>query len=195
MGENVKSLWTGTSCIGSIPGRIYNIPVVQCAKDQFIEEVKTQILECQSLDTFIREANSGRSLKDFKITKIEVWHEWHFSSNRIKPVQPKWVTTMTTQAFLPNQETSISNLLLAGAHTKTEADVWSIEGAVESGRRAAKTIDSRVHVLSQYNPLWLRVISAIDDVCFILGAPHILDILPFAILIAILAAILQAGKN
>ncbi len=32
----------------------------------------------------------------------------------------------------------IANLFLAGAHTQTQAHVWSIEGAVESGRRSAK---------------------------------------------------------
>lgn len=46
-----------------------------------------------------------------------------------------------TQPYLPNQKTPVPNLLLAGAHTKTDADIWSIEAAVESGRRAAKVID------------------------------------------------------
>ncbi|MCB1103277.1 MAG: FAD-dependent oxidoreductase [Cephaloticoccus sp.] len=42
---------------------------------------------------------------------------------------------------LPRQATPVPNLFLAGAHTRTEADVWSIEGAVESGRRAAQVVD------------------------------------------------------
>jgi hypothetical protein len=63
---------------------------------------------------------------------------------------PKWVTTTNTQPYLPGQVTPIPNLFVAGAHTKTEVDVWSIEGAVESGRRAARAIDPAVEVISQY---------------------------------------------
>jgi hypothetical protein len=55
-------------------------------------------------------------------------------------------------------------------------DVWSIEGAVESGRRAAQAIDPSVKILPQFKPLWLRVISWIDDVCYAAGAPHVLDL-------------------
>ena len=73
--------------------------------------------------------------------------------------------------------TSIPNLFLAGAHTRTAADVWSIEAAVESGRRAAQAIHPGVKVIPQYKPLWLRAISSIDDVCFGLGGPHVLDLL------------------
>ena len=177
LGGNVKSLWTGTSCAGTVPGRIHQLPVIRCTKEQFIEEVKAQIFSCQSLDAMIKEANGGRGLADFAISKIEVWHEWHFSPEGIIPLQPKWVTTTHTQAYLPDQVTSIPNLFLAGAHTRTAADVWSIEGAVESGRRAAQAIDPRVKVLPQYKPLWLRILSAIDDGCFAVGLPHVLDLL------------------
>lgn len=177
LGGGVKSLWTGTSCVGTVPGRLFNTPVNRCTKEQFIEEVKAQILSCESLDQLIREANDGRSLADLGIDKIEVWHEWRFSPAGIEPLQPKWVTTTHTQPHLPDQATSISNLFLAGAHTRTAADVWSIEAAVESGRRAAQAIDPRITVIPQYKPLWLRVISKIDDRCFSVGAPHFLDLL------------------
>lgn len=189
LGGKVKSLWTGTSCVGTVPGRIFKTPVVRCTKEQFIEEVKAQILSCQSLDRLIREANGGRSLADFGIDKIEVWHEWRFSPAGIEPLQPKWVTTTHTQPHLPGQATSIPNLFLAGAHTRTAADVWSIEAAVESGRRAAQAIDPRVNVIPQYKPLWLRVISAIDDVCFRIGAPHFLDLLLGGVLALTAAAL------
>ena len=91
--------------------------------------------------------------------------------------------------YLPDQVTSIPNLLLAGAHTRTAADVWSIEGAVESGRRAAQAIDPRVKVLPQYKPLWLRILSAIDDGFFAVGLPHVLDLLLGGFLLAAAAGL------
>ena len=175
LGENIKSLWTGTSCISSVPGRIYHKPVNNCTKEEFIEEVKAQILSCGALDELIKEANHGKGLKDFAMMKVEVWHEWEFSKEGLKPLQPKWVTTTNTQAYIPAQRTSVANLFLAGAHTQTQAQVWSIEGAVESGRRAAKAIDDRVEVLSQYRPLWIKSFSRIDDSLYAIKAPQIID--------------------
>lgn len=186
LGYNIKSLWTGTSCISSIPGRIYHKPVDNCTKEEFIEEIKTQILDCGALNDLIKEANNGKALKEFPIHKIEVWHEWEFSEEGIKSFQPKWVTTTNTQPYLPTQKTSILNLFLAGAHTKTQAQVWSIEGAVESGRRAAKAIDDRVVVLDQYQPFWIRFLSKIDDALFIIKAPQIIDAFFIVIIVALL---------
>ncbi|MFA7061281.1 MAG: FAD-dependent oxidoreductase [Pedobacter sp.] len=175
LGQNIKSLWTGTSCISSVPGRIYHKPVNTCTKEEFIEEVKAQIFSCGALNDLIKEANNGRGLKEFPLIKIEVWREWEFSSAGIKPLQPKWVNTTNTQAYLPAQKTPVSNLFLAGAHTQTQAQVWSIEGAVESGRRAAKAIDDRVEVLDQYRPLWIKILSGIDDILYTIKAPHLID--------------------
>jgi len=183
LGQNVKSLWTGTSCIGSVPGRIYRQPVNTCTKEEFIEEVKAQILSCGALNELIKEANNGKELKEFPIIKIEVWHEWSFSRSGIKPVQPKWVNTSNTQPYLPNQKTPAANLFLAGAHTKTQAQVWSIEGAVESGRRAAKGIDTRVDVIGQYCPVWIKILAALDDALYALKGPQIIDLILLSMII------------
>lgn len=150
--------------------------------------MKAQVLACGSLDALVREANGGRALRDFDINRIEVWHEWHFSPEGPNPEQPKWVTTTNTQPHVPDQRTAVSNLFLAGAHTRTTMDLWSIEAAVESGRLAARAIDPRVRVLSQYQPPWLRAISRLDDACYRLGLPHALDLLLATTVLAALIA-------
>jgi hypothetical protein len=109
---------------------------------------------------------------------MEVWHEWTFSPEGIVPRRRKWVTSTTTQCHRPTQTTPCANLLLAGAHTRTAADIWSIEGAVESGRRAARCIDRRVTVLPQYRPLVQRVLALIDDAFYRRGWPHVLSVTP-----------------
>jgi uncharacterized protein with NAD-binding domain and iron-sulfur cluster len=187
LGRNVESLWTGTSCISTVPGRIHHKPVHSCTKEEFIEEVKAQIFSCGALDALIREANEGRGLQEFPLLKIEVWHEWQFSSSGIKALQPKWVTSTSTQAHLPDQKTPVANLFLAGAHTKTQAQVWSIEGAVESGRRAAKAIDDRVKVLDQYLPPWVSLLSRMDDVLYSVRAPQLIDAMGLTVIILTLA--------
>ena len=175
LGRGIASLWTGTSCISGIPGRLYHKPVTDCTKEEFIEEIKAQILSCAALDELIKEGNNGRGLKDFPILKIEVWHEWEFTGKGLKSPQPKWVNSTDTEAYMPDQKTPVTNLFLAGAHTKTQAQVWSIEGAVESGRRAAKAIDGRVEVLPQYTPVWFTVLSGLDDTLYSVKAPQLID--------------------
>jgi hypothetical protein len=103
------------------------------------------------------------------------------------------VNTTTTQPNQPTQATPVPNLVLAGAHTQTEADVWSIEGAVESGRRAARVIEPNVNVIAQYKPVWLRAISAVDNACFVIGAPHILDLFLLGCAIALVCVITFAA--
>lgn len=176
LGQGIKSLWTGTSYTGTVPGRLFKLPVIKCTKEQFIAEVKAQIMSCGSLHELIREANEGRDLAGFPIAIIEVWPEWRFSPDGLRGSQPKWVTTTNTQPHLPDQITPVPNLFLAGAHTRTEVDVWSIEGAVESGRRAARAIDPMVKVIGQYKPGWLRLLGAFDDVCYHARLPHVLEI-------------------
>ena len=191
LGQGIRSLWTGTSCAGTVPGRLYNLPVTRCTKAQFIAEVKAQLLACGSLDEMIRTANNGRGLADFDMTLVEIWHEWKFSPEGLGGPQPKWVNTTHTQPFQPRQATPVRNLSLAGAHTRTEADVWSIEGAVESGRRAARVVEPAVAVIGQYKPRWLRIIGVADDACHRLGAPHVLDLALVALIVGVAAGVIS----
>ena len=81
-------------------------------------------------------------------------------------------------AFVPNLAVFFGLVLAlggVGAHTRTQAHVWSIEGAVESGRRAAKAIDRRVAVLDQVRPLWISALPKIDDILHTVRAPQVFD--------------------
>jgi hypothetical protein len=73
------------------------------------------------------------------------------------------------------QVTPVQNLALAGAHTRTDIDVWSIEAAVESGWRAAQLFEPTVRVLCQY-PLVLLMLRALDNALCRFYAPNVLDV-------------------
>jgi hypothetical protein len=181
LGDGVASLWTVTACVSSVPGCVHGLPLATCTRQQFIDEVLEQLRRCTALDELIRDGNHGRSLDAFEIVRIEVWHEWEFSCDGISSPQPKWVNNTRTQPWQPEQRTPVANLVLAGAHTRTDADVWSIEAAVESGRRAARVFEPDVVVLPQYRPLPLRVLGRIDDALYGLKAPHVLDVVPLVV--------------
>jgi hypothetical protein len=190
LGEGIASLWSGSSCIGSVPGRVFGKPVKTCTREEFIEEVKAQVYGCGALDELVREANGGKGLQDFTLIRVEVGQEWEFSGAGIKPLQPKWASSTSTHPHRPRQWTPVNNLFLAGAHTRTQAQLWSIEGAVESGRRAAQAIDERAEVLDQQLPLWILVLADIDDALFCVNAPQIIDYLGIGIVLLAAALIL-----
>ena len=87
------------------------------------------------------------------------------------------------------------NLVLAGAHTETEADIWSIEGAVESGRRAARVFEPDVVVLKQHKPLPLRLTARLDDVLYALGLPHVLSVLGAGAAAGLVLGLSRAGEG
>ena len=194
LGRGVASLWTGTACVSRVPGRLYGIPLANCTKEQFVEEIRAQLASCDGLDALVREANGGRSWTSFPIVRIEVWHEWRFSPDGIEGGQPKWVNTTRTQPHLPDQATPVPNLALAGAHTRTDADVWSIEAAVESGRRAARVFEPSVRVIPQWIPGILRVARRLDNALFSVGAPHLLDLTVAALAVGAVGLALRRGR-
>jgi hypothetical protein len=166
--------------------------VKRCTKEEFLEEVLTQLHSCGSLDRMLREANAGRGLRGFRVVATEVWDEWRFSPEGILGAQPKWADSTQTLPHQPTQTTGVPNLLLAGAHTLTQAGIWSIEGAVESGRRAARAIDPAVVVLEQHVPRWIRTLRRIDDGCYAAGMPHVLDLALGILMGAVIAVVLWA---
>ena len=176
LGPGVKSLWTGTACVSQIRGHVHGIVLEDCSEEQFVDEIMAQISSCSALRTMLMDANQGRAWDD-QVVRVEVWHEWIFSPQTgIDHPQPKWVNTTNTQPFLPGQATPISNLFIAGAHTRTDADVWSIEAAVESGRRVAKLLEPDVPVVGEYIPSPLRLARGLDDLCYRLRLPHVIDL-------------------
>lgn len=183
LGEGIQSLWTGTACVSYVPGKLGTHDTVgQCSKEQFIAEVLAQVFSSQGLDAMIRTANHGRPLRSFEIARTEVWHEWVFDGAGVRSEQPKWVNFLGTQRYRPSTATSVQNLFLAGAHVKTDADIWSMEGAVESGRRAAFAVAEAAGYNAPRRPIvirkpwWMRAMSAADNWLYRKNLPSAADI-------------------
>ena len=190
LGDGVRSLWTGTACACTVPGTVYGLPAIECTKEQFVDEILAQLAACKGLDVVLRMENAGRGLADFERLRVEVWHEWRFSPSGIGGGQPKFVNDTTTQPHHPDQRTPVANLALAGAHTRTQADLWSIEGAVESGRRAARLFDPRVPLVEQRVPWPFRFARSLDNALYRVCLPHLLDV--SAIVLVILGLLLAS---
>ena len=199
LGDSVVSLWSGTATIDNKKGAIYGLPMLKLTKDQFKNEILHQIYRSKALNDMVVSANNGRNLKDFTVKHFEVWHTWKFLNSENSPEtvrdskHKKWVNNTHNIKFQPNQKTSISNLYLAGAHTKTATDLYSMEGAVESGKKVADMITKQTTVIPQHTPIITVPFKVIDGILYKLKLPHILNIL--ALIISIVVVLWLAKKN
>ena len=102
----------------------------------------------------------------------------------------KWVNSLTTNDHRPEQKTQLTNLYLGGAHTRTSTDIWSMEGAVESGKRVASEIthDPDLYLYTHAaNPMLItRAIRSMDNMLFAVGLPHIFDTLVIILVISLI---------
>ncbi|HSA76142.1 MAG TPA: FAD-dependent oxidoreductase [Nitrosarchaeum sp.] len=182
--------WSGTACICTRPGRLYNLPALSCTKEQFIREVKHQIFRSEEFKMMIEKWNYPLTYKDFNITQFIVYDEWKFPPcvRSATETERKWVTTINTERYRPGCKCEFDNLFLSGAHITTSVSLWSMEGAVESGKMAANC------VLEKYNaplsgihihnsPKWMSAFHVPDSALYNMKAPHILVICAIIIMI------------
>lgn len=186
LGEGIKGLWSGTCTIcKEINGKLYGKPAYKLTKSELIDEILFQLKNTKELNKMISENNNGKVFNDFQIKIIVIPKEWHYNHKKeeLESELLKWVTSLQTYGERPKQKTGISNLFLAGAHTETSVDVWSMEGAVESGKIVSKYIDPSVNVFIHESPEILKLFKWGDDVLYALGLPNILNFIMILIFV------------
>lgn len=116
------SLWSGT-CV-QLSGK----------RSDTREHLKSEIAS-----EFWKSKDLARIAPDFKtaFVDIEVYDEW---DTEIVSKNPKWVNNTDNEKYRPDVRTHLSNMFLSGAHVKNSIGVWSMEGAIESGKRTAAAI-------------------------------------------------------
>jgi hypothetical protein len=219
LGKQVKSLWSGTACLSNCAGKLFGKTLPDLTYYEFIEEVKYQILKSVELNKIVQQYNDGRSLNTFSIIDFNVWKEWwgDDETDRQTPLQQlldrfaksatflndrdprshalKWVNGTNTEKYQPTSQTSISNLWLGGAHTVTSTNLYSMESAVESGRKVADLISNKQTVITQHPPTPLRVIQNIDNQLYRRGFPQVLQVLLFLLLFCAIVVCLFHQKS
>ena len=133
-----------------------------------------------------------------EVKKIKIWKHWKYDDKK-KRLMPglhhsKWVTSTTTYGNRPSQITNIKNLFLGGAHTNTTTKLWSMEGAVESGKLVVIAINKQnmktknvpyfSHDIGNIAPF--GIIRETDNVLFRYGLPNVLYFILLIIFILII---------
>lgn len=149
----------------------------KCNNDEIIKEIYLQLLNSMELNKIIKESNDY-SFNNIIINKFIVERQRHqkFSLN---------------SGALSHQVSNItdwSNLFLAGAHIQNSMNIWSMEGACESGLTVAKIINpgsnNKIHVHN--GSVLVRFIRKIDYILYNMRLPNVLYTMIIIILIIIL---------
>ena len=186
LGNSVKSIWSGT-CV-----QLGN--AVSKTKDALKKEILEQVFQSTGLNSDLRKLNPNINVKASVIDVI-IYDEW---SSDIKAKNPKWVNNISNENFRPHAKTIYSNMTLGGAHCKTSTTVWSMEGAVESGKLAAQEIlrtfsdNRKVNVHTFQSILPIRLLQNIDNILYDKGLPHVIDL---SILLLVVWATLQVSNR
>lgn len=139
-------------------------------------EMRRGEVEREILQQFRHSAALGDALEqpvDWSTVSVHLFEDWQDGpDNTVVSSRPKWVNTYYNEPSRPSQDFS-ERVVVAGAHTQTTINVWSMESAVESGKLAARQVlrrlgrDPNVVPLVTHTKLW----HALDDWLYEKGWP------------------------
>jgi hypothetical protein len=183
----LQSLWSGTILELYAKSKLFGTQGFNLTKDQLIQEIIHQIIRSASLQKLLKEANGPDFILTEKdIVYREIWYEWDIDphTSQLNQSNKKWVTNVYNQKARPQASTQISNLYLGGSHISTSMEVWSMEGAVESGKMVANEILSKhglekTWIKTHRDPEWTKLFKLLDNGLYSLGLPNIVDLIIF----------------
>jgi uncharacterized protein with NAD-binding domain and iron-sulfur cluster len=186
----IKSLWSGTIIDFEKKGKLFGKNAENLDNKKLKKEIIYQILRSKSFRKLIYDNNRFYINKE-DIEYIEIWYEWSFNNGNQEQLNKKWVNNIYNEKFRPLQKTEYDNLFLSGAHTKTTINIWSMEGAIESGKITANYILDKynkpnIKHYKHHDPSYIKQIQCIDNVLYKLYLPNIMTLLITVILIFIL---------
>jgi hypothetical protein len=187
---NINSLWSGTIIDFNTKGLLYNKTAIHLSKDELKNEIIYQILRSNSFQKLIYENNNFIiHKKDIKF--VEIWYEWKFINGVMEQEYKKWVNNSINEKYRPSQQTNYCNLFLSGAHTKTSINIWSMEGAIESGKLTSNLLlnkynKSNVSYYKHTDPSYITPFKYIDDLLYTVCLPNLIDLIIIVVLIIIL---------
>jgi len=185
LGNNIKSLWSGTACVTYKMSELYKKRCDELNIGEFLDEVIHEISNSKEFDQYLID-NNNKPFNKLTITKKEVWYEWKFDNNRLESRNKKWVNTLNNNNR-PLYTTHYNNLFITGSHCETGLSIWSMESAVESGNRCVIEINKKLGLNNKFKlhthtrpffPLYF-----LDDILYRLYLPNLLNVIIFLIII------------
>lgn len=152
---DIKDVWSIGLCDPIRHGLLIKKPFVECSH----EEIKTEVWHQ------IKNSELGHylALNEVEILDYNVWDTYVFNGHKLETCEPKFSTNKGTFFLRPDNRTKYKNLHFATAYTKTDTDMFEMESAAESGRRAARILEKSVRVVKIDRPLAFACYQWIDS--------------------------------
>lgn len=174
-------------CDSVHPGLLIKKPFVECSHEEIKQEVWYQILQS--------EFNQYLHLDAVQIIDYNVWDTYVYNGKKLDTYEPKFSTNQGTFYLRPENKTHLKNMYFATAYTKTDTDMFEMESAAESGRRAAKILEPSIKVTGIQRPLFFSLYRLVDKIVpslniyqyspifwFLVGVIPALIVFPFLLL-------------
>ena len=143
--SDTADFWSVGLCDHIRPGNLIKKPFIRCSHKEIQKEVWHQILES--------ELGKYLDLDKISILDSNVWDTYKYNGNSIETNEPKFSTNKGTYFLRPTNKTEYKNLYFATGYTQTQTDMFEMESAAESGKRAARYLEKTVKVYSSDRPL------------------------------------------
>jgi uncharacterized protein with NAD-binding domain and iron-sulfur cluster len=158
------------------PGMVFGKPAKECTPDEVAREVLAQIRYHHTAGDLLPEGIVHSWFLDPGV-------QYDAATGRNTNETPLLVNTAGSWQDRPEVRTKVPNLFLAGDYVRTDIDLATMEGANESGRKAANAIlvsaGSNAAPAATYQ-LWrnpaLAPLQAADALLYRLGLPNALDV-------------------
>jgi hypothetical protein len=153
------------------------------------EEIIYQFFECETFINLCKESGVSKNDIIFK----EIYEDWYENGDYLVTKNKKWVNNFMNERYRPSQKTDIGNLFLSGGHCQTSISIWSMEGAVESGKITSNLILDKYKkdrcMYHKHGPVpIIKMLSKIDNLLYKL---HFKNLLIEIILIIIILFIIN----
>lgn len=195
--SQIKSLWSGTILELYKYSKIFQTQGFNLTKDQLMQEIIYQVFRSKSLQKLLFDSN-GFELKSSDIIYTEIWYEWYIDkqTSQLEQTNKKWITNIYNQSSRPGVKTEFSNLYLGGSHINTTIEIWSMEGAVESGKMISNSILTKynkplTYIQKHTDPNWTNLPKSIDNLLYKLYLPNLIDCIIIIIIIIIICMLLK----
>jgi len=189
MTGRIKTLISGTIILPYNKGFIYKKSATNLKLEYLKNEIVEQFLKSND---FMKYMNKSKVTKHNIIFK-EIFSDWYENGNYLKTKNKKWVNNSSNEKYRLDNTTNITNMFICGSHCKTSINIWSMEGAVESGKLCANEILKKdrkklatIYIHGSNRPIVVLVLQSIENIFYFLKLGNIINELIICLIIYIL---------
>ena len=186
MNGKIKTLISGTIILPYNKGLKYNKSALSLNLEELKEEIIEQLFISEDFMYYINKSDVDKKNIIFK----EIFDDWYEDGKFLKSKNRKWVNNIFNEKYRLEHKTDISNMFTCGSHCKTSINIWSMEGAVESGKICSNEIlkgtNKSVNIHNHGSKGIILILKKIENIFYMLKLRNIIiELLLFMLIYSI----------